>query len=234
MNSAYLIDCYLKEFETTVKSVNDKFVVLEDTIFYPKSGGQPHDVGTISVNGETYNVVFVGQFKGAISHEVDRIGLKVGDKVSCVVDWNRRYNLMRMHTAAHVLARIIHDETGANTSGNQLDIDKSRIDFNFENYDKEQVLACFDKANELIRNGCVVEKTFMKKEDALKIPGFAGPSPHLMKDISELRVVDIKGLDVQPCGGTHLDNISEIKGVEFVKADNKGASNRRISFKLVD
>jgi len=139
---------------------------------------------------------------------------------------------MKMHTAAHVISRVIYDETGANTSGNQLDIDKSRIDFNFENYDKEQVIRCFDRANELISKKIPVIKSFMKKEDALKIPDFAGPSPHLMKDIEVLRVVNIEGVDVQPCGGTHLDYIGEIGKLEFVKADNKGKSNRRLTYKI--
>mgnify|MGYP001305624103 CR=1 FL=1 len=235
MDYAYLVDCYKKELIAKVKSIKDgKYVVLDDTIFYPNSGGQPHDLGKMIriLDGKEFEVVYVGKFGDSISHELVGEGLEVSDEVKCVVEWERRYQLMKMHTAAHVISRVIYDETGANTSGNQLDIDKSRIDFNFENYDKEQVIRCFDRANELISKKIPVIKSFMKKEDALKIPDFAGPSPHLMKDIEVLRVVNIEGVDVQPCGGTHLDNIGEIGKLEFVKADNKGKSNRRLTYKI--
>ena len=144
----------------------------------------------------------------------------------------RRYVLMKMHTAAHVLSQVLYAETGAHTSGNQLGIDHSRIDFTLENYDKEKIIECVAKSNEIIAKGGAVKKSFMKREDALKIEGFAGPSPHLMKGFDVLRVVDIEGVDIQPCGGTHLDNISEIGAIEFVKAENKGKKNRRVYYRL--
>ena len=233
-------DCYLKEFDTIVKRADGKFVVLEDTIFYPNSGGQPHDEGTITTeNGEEYKVVYVKKLPDpsdadqyAISHEVDRVGLKTGNKVHLKLNWERRYRLMRMHTAAHVLSRVIYEETGAHTSGNQLGLDKSRIDFTLEDFDKEKISDWIEKANEIIAKGARVIKSEMPREEALKIPGFAGPSPHLMKELGMLRVVNIEGLDAQPCGGTHLDDIKEIGKIIFVKAENKGKHNRRIYYTL--
>jgi len=178
--------------------------------------------------------VFVGKF-GDISHEVEYQGdpLKPGDKVSCTIDWDRRYTFMRMHTAAHVLTRVIYEDAGANTAGNQLGLDKSRIDFTLDEFDRAKIPGWIDKANEIISKDLPVEKSFMDKDDAMKIEGFAGPSPHLMKDFKTLRVVNIKGFDGQPCGGTHLDHLGEIGKIEFVKAENKGKSNRRIYYRVI-
>jgi misacylated tRNA(Ala) deacylase len=233
----YLEDSYKKEFDTVVKSVSDdKFIVLEQTIFYPNSGGQPHDLGRFirEADGKEFNVVYCVKNEGEISHEVDSFGLKEGDKVKCLIDWDRRYKLMRMHTAAHILARVLYDETGANTSGNQLDLEQSRIDFTLENYDKDKILDCITKANEIVSKNGEIKKGFMKKEETDKIQGFAAPSPHLKQSFDILRVVDIKDIDVQPCGGTHLNSIQEIGEIVFVKAKNKGKSNRRIYYSLKD
>ncbi|MBR9675843.1 alanyl-tRNA editing protein [Candidatus Woesearchaeota archaeon] len=236
MNYAYLVDCYQKELRTKVVSVkDDKFVVLEDTIFYPNSGGQPHDIGKLirESDGEAFPVIYVGKFGEVVSHQVDNQGLKTGDEVKCVLDWDRRYQLMKMHTAAHVLSRVIHDETGALTSGNQLGEDASRIDFALSEYNREEIPGWFEKANEIIKKDAEVNKSFMKREETQNISGFAAPSPHLMQDFEELRVVDIKGVDAQPCGGTHLDSLKEIGKLEFVKSDNKGKNNRRVYYKII-
>ncbi|MBS1266124.1 MAG: Alanyl-tRNA editing protein AlaX-M [Candidatus Woesearchaeota archaeon] len=229
----YLKDCYLKEWETKVKSVSKgKFIVLKNTAFYPKSGGQPWDTGKITKDDEEYKVVYVGKFGGNISHEVDKPGLKPGDKVKCKIDWERRYTLMKMHTAAHVLSRVMYNESGATTSGNKLGVDRSRIDFALDDFDKEKIKQNIEKTNQIIAKKLSVEKKFMSKEQAMKLEGFAGPSPHLMKEFDRLRVVIIKGFDSQPCGGTHLDNIEEIGAIEFIKASNKGKNNRRVYYKL--
>jgi misacylated tRNA(Ala) deacylase len=229
----YVLDCYLKEYDTTVKKVKEKYVVLEDTIFYPNSGGQPHDEGTITKkNGEEYKVVYVGTFSGEISHEVDRLGLKQGDKVHLSLNWERRYTLMKMHTTAHILSRILYEEAGATTSGNQLGLERSRIDFTLKKFEREKIPYWIKKANKYIAEGAKVDKSMMFTEKAIKIPGFAGPSPHLVKDLETLRVVSIGDMGAQPCGGTHLDNINEIGEIVFIKAENKGRNNRRIYYTI--
>jgi misacylated tRNA(Ala) deacylase len=229
----FMLDCYLREFDTRAKQANDRYIVLEDTIFYPDSGGQPHDEGTITgEDGEEYRVVYVGKFSGEISHEVDILGLKQGERVHLSLNWERRYTLMRMHTAAHVLSRVLYEEADANTSGNQLGVDRSRIDFTLEEFDREKIPDWIRKANNYIEEGARVVKFEMPKEEAFEIPGFAGPSPHLIKDLEALRVVSIEDMDAQPCGGTHLDDIGEIGRIIFVKAENKGRNNRRIYYTI--
>jgi len=232
MDVLYLDDCYLKEFEATVESVkDDKFIVLNKSAFYPVSGGQSNDTGKlVKEDGEEYPIVYVGKFGGLISHETSKPGLSVGDKVKGVIDWDRRYTLMKMHTAAHVLSRVIYEEAGAHTSGNQLGIDKSRIDFTIENLDREKIQGWIDKTNELIAKELPVEIKEITREEAEKT--FEGPSKHLMADLPVLRVIEIKGFDTQSCGGTHLKNIGEIGGIELVKVSNKGKNNRRIYYRL--
>jgi misacylated tRNA(Ala) deacylase len=229
----FMQDCYIKEFDTRVKQAKDRYIVLEDTIFYPDSGGQPHDEGTITrEDGEEYKVVYVGKFSGEISHEVDRLGLKQGDIVHLSLNWERRYTLMKMHTAAHILSRVLYEEAGANTSGNQLGVDRSRIDFTLDKFEREKIPDWIKRANKIIVEGAKVVKSEMPKEEANKIPGFADPSPHLIKDFEMLRVVSIGDMDAQPCGGTHLDDISEIGKIVFLKAENKGRNNRRIYYTI--
>jgi len=232
MDALYLNDCYLKEFEATVKSVkDDKFVVLDQTAFYPNAGGQPYDTGKFVCDEKEYPVVFVGKFGGVISHETSEPGLKKGDKVKGVIDWDRRYVFMRMHTAAHVLSRVIHDEAGAHTSGNQLGLEESRIDFTLENLDRDAIQGWIDKANQLIAKQIPVVIKEITREEAQKV--LEGPSKHLMADMDILRLIFIEGVDKQTCGGTHLKNISEIGKIEFIKVKNKGKNNRRIYYKVV-
>jgi len=223
----------MKEFEATVKSVkDDKFVVLDQTAFYPNMGGQPYDTGKLMKDDKEFPVVFVGKFGGEISHEVSKPGLKEGDKVKGMIDWDRRYLFMRYHTAAHVLSRVIHDETGAFTSGNQIGAERSRIDFTLEDFDREKIPGWIEKTNEVIAKGIPVEIGIISYQEAQQDNNFSKPSKHLMPNIPELRVIDIKGFDKQACGGTHLKDISEIGKIEFVKAQNKGKNNRRIYFRI--
>src|SRR5512136_1348851 len=148
----FLIDSYLQEVKATVTSVKDgKYVTIDQTIFYAKGGGQPHDTGKIIKGNEGYNVVYVGKFSGEISHEVDHPGLQAGDTVHCVLDWERRYKLMRSHTAAHVFASLLCNGTGALVTGNQLEEEKVRFDFSLEKFDREMVQIYIDKANDLFR-----------------------------------------------------------------------------------
>ncbi|MBS3152014.1 alanyl-tRNA editing protein [Candidatus Woesearchaeota archaeon] len=226
----YLRDCYLKEFDAIIENVKDeKYIILDKTAFYPVSGGQPHDTGNIVCNDQEYNIVFVGKFDGKISHEIDKEGLKEGDKVRCIINWNRRYKLMRMHTAAHILDSVIHNESGAMFTGNQLGEDKSRLDFNLEKFDREKMKSYIEKANEEINKNKDVKITFMPKDEAEKLSMLLDWD---YGDMKELRVIEIEGIDKQPCGGTHVKNTSEIKRIEFVSVENKGQGRKRLYFKL--
>ncbi|RMF54344.1 alanyl-tRNA editing protein [Candidatus Woesearchaeota archaeon] len=234
MRALYLDDSYLKEFESVVKEVNqDKFVVLENTAFYPNGGGQPYDTGKIiSENGKEYKVVFVGKFSGQISHEVDKPGLKVGDRIKGIIDWERRYRLMRMHTASHIIANVFHNDAGAKITGNQLGIEKSRVDFSLERFDRELINNYIKKANEIIKRNLEVSVEFVPREEAEKDPSLFKLAMSFPHDFKELRIVSIGDVDRQCDGGTHVKNTSEIGTVELVKLENKGKNNRRVYFTL--
>ncbi len=228
----YLKDCYLKEFDAVVKSVKDgKYIILNQTAFYPVSGGQPHDTGKIICNEVDYNVVFVGKFDGNISHEVDKEGLKEGDKVHCVIDWNKRYKLMRMHTATHILCAIANQTGNVLITGSQLGEDKTRVDLSLESMDKEIINGLIGKTNEEISKNLDIKISFLPREEAEKLSKLAEAD---YQDLKELRMINIDGIDFQPCGGTHVKNSSEIKGIELVSLENKGKGRKRIYFKLKD
>jgi len=234
MQALYMEDSYLKEFEADVVSVKDgKFVVLDKTAFYPNSGGQPHDTGMMTAeDGAQYNVVFTGKFSGQISHEVDKEGLKQGDKVKCALDWDRRYKLMRMHTAAHLLCSFFHKKAGALITGNQLNIEKSRIDFSLDDFDREKINEYVRDANDVVQKGVEVKTYTLPREEAMKIPDVVKLANALPPSIKELRIVEIEGVDTQADGGTHVKNTSEIGTISLLKAENKGKNNRRIYYKV--
>ncbi len=234
MDELYLDDCYLKEFDAVVESVKDgKFVVLDRTGFYPNAGGQPNDTGKLvrENDGKEFPVVFAGKFGGIVSHEVSEQGLEKGDKVRGYIDWDRRYIHMRMHTAAHILSRVLYIEAGAHTSGNQLGTDQSRIDFTLDTLDTDKVQGWIDRTNEIIAENHPIKIEDISREEAMK--KFDGPSKHLMADLPVLRVINIEGFDIQSCGGTHLKNTGEIGKLELVKTQNKGKNNRRIYYSVV-
>ncbi len=230
----YLEDSYLKECEATVTGVSDsRYVILDQTIFYPKSGGQLHDTGRMMREGEVFNVTYVGKFSGETSHEVDRAGLSIGDKVHCEIDWERRYRLMRSHTAAHVLITILCNKTNALVTGNELTPEKSRFDFNLENFDRDLFMSCIDEANQLFNKDVLVKTYELPREEALRIPGVVKMAEALPPQVSKLRIVEIEGIDRQADAGTHVRNLREIGQIEFLKAENKGKNNRRVYYRLL-
>lgn len=228
-----MTDSYLKEFEAEVVSVKDgKYIVLDKTAFYPDSGGQPHDTGMLAKAEKEFRVIFVGKFDGKISHEVDTEGLKTGDMVKGRIDWERRYMLMRMHTAAHILCEMVHRKSRALITGNQLGTDKSRIDFSLEDFDKELIAECITEANKITDMGLPVKVYFMPKEQAMKIENISKLVKGFPEHLKEIRIVEIVGYDIQADGGTHVRNTKEVGHLEFVEAVNKGRSNRRVYFRI--
>jgi Ser-tRNA(Ala) deacylase AlaX len=232
MDPLYLRDCYLREFKTTIKSVtNNKFIVLDTTAFYPSSGGQPHDTGILFKDNEEFPVIYTGKFKGDISHEVSKSGLAPGDSVKGIIDWNRRYLFMKYHTACHILSAVIHNETNAQITGNQLAQNKTRVDFSLEDFDRDQIQSYEAKVNAIIDENLHVTIEILPREQAFTIPSVVKLKNAFPPDIEHIRIITIPGLDRQACGGTHVANTGEIPYIEIFKAQNKGKNNRRIYFR---
>jgi len=231
----YLRDCYIKDWEAEIVKADKKYIVLNPTAFYPNKGGQPWDTGTITrkSDGKVFRIVYVGEFGGDISHEVDEEGLEVGDKVKCTIDWERRYLFMRYHTASHVLAGVIYKNTGALTTGSQIAEDKCRNDFSLESFDRELLNGFEEESNRIIQEGHSVIFRFMSRDEIEKRPELFRLAKGIDPQIKIFRIVDIEGFDAQACGGCHVKNTKEIKGIKITDFVNKGKNNRRIYFKLV-
>lgn len=233
----YLTDSYLRECDAQVmkagKIDGKNFVVLDRTVFYPQGGGQPSDTGKmISQTGEEYKLLFAKNIGAEVSHELDREGLKTGDKVKCMVDWERRYKHMRMHTSAHIMAAVVNREYGALITGNQLGEQQTRMDFDAPAFTREKIPEVERKANEVISRGLPISIVFEEREKALARPELFRLKDVLPKEIPVLRILSIGDFDVQADGGTHVKNTSEIGKVKIVDMKNKGAENRRIYWEL--
>jgi misacylated tRNA(Ala) deacylase len=233
----YLEDSYMREFEAKIVSVErGKFIVLNQTAFYPKSGGQPNDIGILvrKIDGMVFKVVFVGKFSGEISHELESDGsmLNVGDLVVGKINWERRYAHMRMHTAAHILAEALYRNCSSLTTGNQLGAEESRIDSNFV-YSPDLVEKTFKDANAAIQQDLAVTSEVMTRDEAEKLPKMTKLAKGLPSEIKEVRVLKVGDYDMQADCGTHVKSTKEIGKIEFVRYNSKGKDNKRIYFKLV-
>ncbi|MFW9901452.1 MAG: alanyl-tRNA editing protein [Candidatus Thorarchaeota archaeon] len=226
-------DSYLKSWNAKVVSVtDDKYIILDNTAFYPKGGGQPWDEGSIIKDDQEYKVVYVGKFSGNISHEVDKPGLKEGDEVRCELDWERRYTYMRYHTASHLISNILYKKADAKITGNQIEMDKTRMDFSMQDYSPEKLRAFVDEANSIIEKDLPITIDYMSRDEVLGKPELARLAIGLPKNIKEFRIVRIGDIDEQVDGGTHIKHLNEIGKIEVTKTVNKGKSNRRMYFIL--
>jgi len=231
----YLDDSYLKECDAIIQSANGKEIILDQTIFYPRGGGQPSDSGKIiKTNSDIETrVIEVVKKDGKTVHILERIAeFVVGESVHLVLDWERRYKLMRMHTAAHVLGAMMFNGLGALITGNQLETDKTRFDFNLAEFDRAKFDIVVGKANEALSQDIPLKIYALPREEAMKIPGVVKLAGALPPSISELRIVEIPGIDIQADGGTHVHNLKEVGQIEMLKLENKGKDNRRIYFAL--
>ncbi|MBI4150490.1 alanyl-tRNA editing protein [Candidatus Woesearchaeota archaeon] len=230
----YMDDSYLKEFDATVIGIKDgKHIFLDKTAFYPTGGGQPCDYGSLirKSDGKRFDVVNVAKMDGKIAHELREPGLQEGDHVHGGIDWERRYKLMRMHTAAHLLSAMCF-KMGAKMTGNQLGTDESRIDFDLEQFDKERITQQVAMLNESMKRDAPVKVYYMDREEALKDPEMVKLAKILPPAVERLRIVDIKDMDRQADGGTHVKSTKEVGEIVITKMENKGKSNRRVYFTL--
>ena len=232
----FLEDSYLREFTAKVTFVDNKYIKLDRSCFYAKSGGQVNDLGTLTriKDNKEFQVVFVAKIDDDISHEVDEIGLEVGDEVMGKINWGRRYKLMRLHTAAHVLDAVFHEDNGVLITGNELNPEKSRIDFNLQNFSREKVQAFIDKANEIISRDLEVKNYYLKKEEAMKIPGIIKLAQAAPPDLPILRITEISDLDIQADAGTHVKHLMEIGKIILLDIENKGKERKRVYFDVIN
>jgi misacylated tRNA(Ala) deacylase len=230
----YLEDSYLKETNANVVKINDNEIILDKTIFYPNSGGQLNDIGYFIrlKDNKKFDVINCIKKDGEVIHIVENNELKENDELELYIDWDRRYKLMRYHTAAHLISGMFFNTTKNKITGNQLYEEKGRIDFNLENFDKELIEKIIYDSNELIKKNLDIKMYHMdieelkQNQDLIKL--FVGFPSH----IKDIRIVEIDNFDAQPDAGTHVKKLSEIGKISLLKIENKGKMNRRVYFVL--
>ena len=229
----YHTDSYRREFEALVTEVVDQGVVLDRTAFFPGGGGQPCDVGHLQVEGERWEVRQVGRKEGRVVHVLDREPPPVGTSVVGMLDWERRYALMRTHTAMHILCGVIWRDYGASVTGGNMQPLKGRMDFEFEHMRKELVQEIEEKINVEVAAGRPIHVRVLPREEAFQIPDLIRTKINLLPaHITEVRVVEIEGLDTQADGGTHVANTAEVGPLRIVDYKSKGRINKRLVVEL--
>jgi misacylated tRNA(Ala) deacylase len=226
-------DAYLKTATARVVAVQDGIVELDRTIFYPLGGGQPGDTGfLIRDNGERIAVTDTRKAAatGGVAHHLATGAAlpDVGEAVGLELDWDRRYALMRLHTALHVMSCVVV----APVTGGNIAPDKARLDFDIDItlLDAEKIAA---GTNELVSRAVATETVWISDEEL-------DARPELVKTMSvapprgagRVRLLKIPGIDLQPCGGTHVANIAEIGGIRVLRIRNEGKRNKRVEIAL--
>ena len=229
----YQTDSYLAEFDATVVSCLDEqhAIVLDRTAFYPGGGGQPNDAGVL--NGKV--VTKVRKAGDDVLHVLEGDLPPVGTRVHGAIDWERRYQLMRTHTAMHVLCGTVFRDYGALVTGGDMEPLKGRMDFEFERLQKDLVQIIEAAVNREVHNARDVRVQILPREEAFQIPDLIRTKINLLPEgIQKVRTVEIVGLDLQADGGTHVKNTAEVGHVRVVDYKSKGASNKRIYIEVTD
>ncbi len=221
---------YIKEFDAEVVKSKDEYVVLDKTAFYPEGGGQPSDRGSLKWRDIECEVAHVVK-KGIIKHITKGQKPEVGEEVHGIIDWEKRYAHMKMHTAQHIISGVVFDGYDARTVGNQIHADYSRVDFYPATFSDEDLKHMEERCNEIIQSNLPVK---IYKEDRLTLEKRVNEErcnlDLIPKSIGVLRIVEIEGFDVCPCAGTHVRNTSEIPLVKIIKKESKGKSKDRIIY----
>lgn len=220
-------DMYAREFDAKVLGTEGTRVVLDQTAFNPRGGGLVSDTGSLD-GARVVEAIKEGE---EVIHLLDSpLGTSPGGAVHGSVDWDRRYRIMKMHTAAHILSAIVNKETGALITGNQIAPEESRVDLSLEGFDREKLSHYVELVNGEVARGHEVKTFFMNREEALATPGLVKLANAMPPTMAELRIVQIGDVDTQADGGVHVRNTREIGRVIGLGAENKGKSNRRLRF----
>jgi misacylated tRNA(Ala) deacylase len=234
----YQTDSYVREFEAVVVAVDrvNGRMALDRTAFYPGGGGQPCDLGMISLGETTAAVTKVAKEGDLVWHTANSPLLAAeGQVVRCTLDWDRRYALMRTHTALHILCGVVWRDYGALVTGGNMDPGAGRMDFEFETLRGELVGEIEAKCNQEIAAARDVRVRILPREEAFQIPDLIRTKINLLPEgIRQVRTVEIVGLDLQADGGTHVANTREVGRIRVTDYKSKGAINKRIYIEVVD
>ena len=230
----YVLDSAIAEWETIVVAVEGDEVALERTAFYPGGGGQPADRGTVSLNGRSWQVAGLRKDGDVLWHTLAGDGTpEMGQTIRGRLDWERRYLLMRTHTALHILSAIAYTDYGASVTGGNMEPGEGRLDFEITDFTPAVAEAMVRKANQEVDHNREVKVYILPREQALALPDLLRTKTNLIPpSVTEIRIVEIAGLDRQADGGTHVARTGEIGAIHLRGTRSKGASNKRIMIGL--
>jgi misacylated tRNA(Ala) deacylase len=237
-------DAYARTVEARVEAVDDTgeapLVVLDRTVFYPGGGGQPADRGLLlrAADGRRWTVRAARKSGGDIVHELEPGAdgpPASGDLLTVDLDWSRRYALMRTHTALHALCGVVWRDYGAQVTGGNMEPGGGRMDFEFERMSGDLVAGIEARVNDELGARRDVRVNVLPRDEAFAIPDLIRTKINLLPEgITEIRTIEIVGLDLQADGGTHVANTSEVGGIRVTGYESKGRINKRIRLELVD
>lgn len=238
-HSIFYDDSYLKSFTALVTGHNEQLhgLILDQTAFFPGGGGQPADKGWININGNQVHLDKIKKVSGEIIHILpEDIPLpEMGISLEGNLDWTHRYQVMRTHTAMHVLCGTIFRDYGASVTGGNMEPLKGRMDFEFASLRKDLVQLIEDSVNREITNALPVSWRIIPRDEAFQIPDLIRTKINLLPpQIDEVRIVEIAGLDLQADGGTHVRNTSEVGKVKITDYKSKGRENKRIYLEIIE
>jgi misacylated tRNA(Ala) deacylase len=224
----------MREFEAMVISVLEDGVVLDRTAFYPQGGGQPCDTGRLRAEeGRELIVRKVQRVKGQVVHSVEGELPAEGSRVRGEIDWDRRFRLMRTHSALHILCGVIWRDYGASVTGGNMRPLRARMDFELESMSAQFSDEVEAKINEEVTAARRVAIGILPRDEAFQIPDLIRTKINLLPEsIQEVRVVEIEGLDLQADGGTHVANTSEVRRIAVTGHESKGRINKRLRIEL--
>lgn len=233
----YQTDSYVQQFSATVRGSDPetRTLILERTAFYPGGGGQPHDLGEIRAGGRTLPVVKVQKQGDEVAHVLGGEAPlpEIGTVVEGQLDWTRRYQLMRIHTALHILSAVCFRDYGAQVTGGNMEPLKGRLDFEFESLQGDFVKLVEAAINQEVKAAREARVKILPREEAFQIPDLIRTKVNLLPEgITLIRTVEIVGLDLQADGGTHVHNSSEVGLIRVSDYKSKGKLNKRIYIEL--
>jgi misacylated tRNA(Ala) deacylase len=233
----FQMDSYIREFDAQVigLDVENQGLILNRTAFYPGGGGQPCDLGELLLDDTVLNIIRAKKIGKDVIHHLDSESplTRIDASVHGKIDWVKRYQLMRTHTALHILCGVVFRDYGASVTGGDMEPLKGRMDFEFETMHKELVEKIEYAVNEEVSKARAIRVSILPRDEAFQITDLIRTKINLLPEgIQEVRVVEIEGLDTQADGGTHVRNTSEVGTIRIVDYKSKGQINKRIYIEL--
>lgn len=227
-------DAYLTTCQAVVTASSEGEVELDQTVFYPRGGGQPGDTGSLTWPDGTVTVIDTFKAGGRLVHRVEGEPPPEGTTVAATIDWDRRHVLMRTHTALHVLSAVIWRDFDAKVTGGNMEPGAARMDFELDSMSVEFGKEVEQRLNAALQEHHPVTVRFVPREEALADPDLIRTKVNLIPEfVDPIRVIEIGSIDKQADGGTHVANTSEVGPVEVVKTESKGRGNKRMRIRLV-